>query len=92
MVRQELDFFGLEEAVFGGKPWVYEASFACGPELRGPRCWCAAASCGAEVFVLGGLGDQDEVTNTTEVKDRLIPLPSTDRRRRDHDRPVGSLR
>jgi hypothetical protein len=61
---QELDYFGLEAAVFGERPWTDGAFFRPGPEMRDDRRHCTAVAAGGRVFVFGGSGDK-----TTEVLD-----------------------
>ena len=39
----DLDFFGLEEAVFGTRPWIEDATFALGPEMNEERGYFGAA-------------------------------------------------
>jgi hypothetical protein len=62
---QELDYFGLEVAVFGERPWTDDATFRPGPEMSEVRSYCAAVLiAGGRVIVFGGSGN-----DTTEVLD-----------------------
>ena len=61
----DLDFFGLESAVFGVSPWFEGATFTPGPEMNRRRYNCAAVKSGQRVVVFGGPGDG----RTTEVLD-----------------------
>ena len=51
----ELDFFGLEAAVFGVAPWFEGAAFSRGPAMIAARSLCAVIQIGRRIFVLGGL-------------------------------------
>jgi hypothetical protein len=53
LMIQELDYFGLEAAVFPPS-WFEAAVFSEGPELNEGRSKFATAQCGRRVFVLGG--------------------------------------
>jgi len=64
----ELDFFGLEAAVFGVAPWFEGAAFSTGPEMDMGRRWCAAVQSGRRVFVFGGFGGSG-LLSTTAVLD-----------------------
>jgi len=52
----ELDFFGLEAAVFGVAPWFEGAAFSTGPEMNTVLHWCGAVHSGRRVFAFGGRG------------------------------------
>jgi len=62
---QELDYFGLEAAVLGVRPWTDDAAFRPGPEMNEDRGCCCVVAAGGRVMVFGGeFGD-----DTTEVLD-----------------------
>jgi len=65
---QELDFFGLEAAVFGVAPWFEGAVFSRGPKMDMARYFCAAVQSGRRVFVFGG-NDGSGSLSTTAVFD-----------------------
>jgi hypothetical protein len=63
-MAQELDYFGLEVAVFGGRPWTDDATFRPGPEMNSGRSGLTAVFAGGRVIVFGGQILWD-VLNTT---------------------------
>ncbi|KAJ1459202.1 hypothetical protein M885DRAFT_613725 [Pelagophyceae sp. CCMP2097] len=65
---QELDYFGLEVAVFGLRPWTDGATFRPGPAMSAARVYCSAVAAGVRVIVFGGLLDRS-ASSTTEVLD-----------------------
>mmetsp|Transcript_23768 Transcript_23768/g.80218 ORF Transcript_23768/g.80218 Transcript_23768/m.80218 type:complete len:182 (-) Transcript_23768:9-554(-) len=63
-MMKELDYFGLETAVFGARLWTDDAAFRPGPEMMKGRGWFCAVAVAGFVFVFGGLAEE-----TTEVLD-----------------------
>mmetsp|Transcript_23769 Transcript_23769/g.80219 ORF Transcript_23769/g.80219 Transcript_23769/m.80219 type:complete len:183 (-) Transcript_23769:9-557(-) len=64
-MMKELDYFGLETAVFGARLWTDDAAFRPGPEMNEDRGCCCVVAAGGRVMVFGGeFGD-----DTTEVLD-----------------------
>eukprot|EP00628_Pelagophyceae_sp_CCMP2097_P034198 CAMPEP_0184284062 /NCGR_PEP_ID=MMETSP0977-20130417/65985_1 /TAXON_ID=483370 /ORGANISM="non described non described, Strain CCMP2097" /LENGTH=546 /DNA_ID=CAMNT_0026590073 /DNA_START=1 /DNA_END=1642 /DNA_ORIENTATION=+ len=53
-MMKELDYFGLETAVFGVRPWTDDATFRPGPAMSSARAYCAASLVGGRVVVFGG--------------------------------------
>jgi len=51
---QELNYFGLETAVFGVRPWTDDATFQPGPLMSEPRSTCGAVVAGGRVILIGG--------------------------------------
>ena len=74
----ELDFFGLEAAVFGVAPWFEGAAFSQGPEMSTTRDWFAAVQSGRRVFVFGGYNSGDGDLSTTSVID-VVSMVFTER-------------
>jgi hypothetical protein len=65
---KELDYFGLEVAVFGARSWIDDAAFEPGPATREERYGCAAVCAGGRVVLFGGYSGFI-LFNTTEVLD-----------------------
>mmetsp|Transcript_19456 Transcript_19456/g.65733 ORF Transcript_19456/g.65733 Transcript_19456/m.65733 type:complete len:392 (-) Transcript_19456:851-2026(-) len=65
---QEIEYFGLQNAVFGSRPWTVSATFRAGPEMREGRSFFASVNAGNRVIVFGGSLDGSELF-TTEVLD-----------------------
>jgi hypothetical protein len=65
---KELDYFGLEVAVFGARPWTDEAAFRPGPGMDSVRDGSAAVSAGGRIVVFGGVSDETAL-NTTLLLD-----------------------
>jgi hypothetical protein len=51
---KELDYFGLETAVFGARLWTDLAAFRPGPAMGSARSDCASVSAGGRIVVFGG--------------------------------------
>mmetsp|Transcript_15094 Transcript_15094/g.52539 ORF Transcript_15094/g.52539 Transcript_15094/m.52539 type:complete len:496 (-) Transcript_15094:19-1506(-) len=64
----ELDYFGLESAVFGQRPWILDAVFQPGPEMGSSRSNCAAVFAGGRMVVFGGESGGPP-SNTTDLLD-----------------------
>ncbi|KAJ1459197.1 hypothetical protein M885DRAFT_560954 [Pelagophyceae sp. CCMP2097] len=67
-LMQELDYFGLEVAVFGLRPWTDGAAFRPGPAMGAERDYGADVAAGGRVVVFGGHAD-GSVLDSTEVLD-----------------------
>jgi len=82
---QELDYYGLVEAVFGPRPWVADALFRVGPEMTSEprarremisgaelgagRSQCCAVFAGGSVVVVGGTANGFSPLKTTLLLD-----------------------
>jgi len=67
-MARELDYFGLKAAVFGARPWIDDATFRLGPEMRYERSFCAAVSAGGCVIVFGGGAFGGEMTELLDTQ------------------------
>mmetsp|Transcript_24379 Transcript_24379/g.82209 ORF Transcript_24379/g.82209 Transcript_24379/m.82209 type:complete len:92 (+) Transcript_24379:3-278(+) len=61
---KELDYFGLEAAVFGARPWTDDAAFRPGPEMDSERADSAAVFAGGRVVVFGGYSSEGFLSTT----------------------------
>jgi len=64
----ELDYFGLEELVFGARPWADSAVFRQGPVMRQGRSGCCCVFLQGKAIVFGGHSGASAL-NTTELLD-----------------------
>ena len=60
-VRSELDYYGLDGAVFGGWFSLERASFVPGPVMGTVHAWCSAVVLPGDrqALVIGGYGEED---------------------------------
>jgi hypothetical protein len=65
---KELDYFGLEAAVFGASLWIEDSEFRPGPDMGSARSHCAVVSAGGRVVVFGGQS-RGSPLNTTLLLD-----------------------
>jgi hypothetical protein len=68
MMMQELDYFGLEAAVFP-PPWFEGAAFSRGAKMNTARAGCATVQIGRRVFVFGGYGTDYAPSASLEIFD-----------------------
>ena len=80
LMMQELDYCGLEAAVFPPS-WFESAVFSAGSELNEGRSYFAAAQCGRRVFVFGGYGTTryDEGGDALNSDDAALDSPEVAR-------------
>ena len=76
---REVDYFGLEVAIFGEKKVLFrieDAEFRPGPEISVGRSGCAAAMARGRVVVFGGYSNGTGAFNSTGYPSTSLPLRS----------------
>eukprot|EP00628_Pelagophyceae_sp_CCMP2097_P006053 CAMPEP_0184081182 /NCGR_PEP_ID=MMETSP0974-20121125/2575_1 /TAXON_ID=483370 /ORGANISM="non described non described, Strain CCMP2097" /LENGTH=89 /DNA_ID=CAMNT_0026383851 /DNA_START=147 /DNA_END=416 /DNA_ORIENTATION=+ len=63
-MMKELDYFGLELAVFGTRPWTEGAAFRPGPRMGSKRTECTTMLAEGRVVVFGGHSDENALDST----------------------------
>ena len=51
---REINYFGLEIAIFGERSWIEDAAFTPGPKMNTERSFFGIALSGRKVVVFGG--------------------------------------